>query len=458
VHSDEAGRIWVKAGTYTGAGGTSNVSASSGTLPDKIWTEVKPFPGVAKTDVVINGSTTVQRFATAPIKVSGIKVNVSSGAPTQVFTAQNYIWLHGNDLTMTSGSGLVYGNTATAIAYYTQNTVVSDGSCGTGGSSATCVKSGFTQFSSKAPAVLIRGNTLTGLTHTLNVYTFLGNVSAPTVSNTGLQIRSPETAIPVISTAPILAYNKLMNLQTSSATVVSLVGSLSSALGVAFIQNVLEVSTANTTIPMTAASDASTNTPVNNIMAWHNTIAGNRINRCYNDNGSTLRLRTLWSDIGNLYDATAMKHDTFATVNAARVGAWACLYGVGWRGNMDVGAPVFAQQGQWQPEFAGLSSDYIAVGASRDEQATYQAPRGTGRANTYPGFISRASYDGSSTGAGNGDYHIGATSPARNLIPSSGAVLPYDLDGKARRNDGTGAAGAYESDSATKRRAGVVVQ
>lgn len=31
-----------------------------------------------------------------------------------------------------------------------------------------------------------------------------------------------------------------------------------------------------------------------------------------------------------------------------------------------------------------------------------------------------------------------------NLVPAGGAVLPYDLDGEIRRNDGTGAAGAYE--------------
>lgn len=33
---------------------------------------------------------------------------------------------------------------------------------------------------------------------------------------------------------------------------------------------------------------------------------------------------------------------------------------------------------------------------------------------------------------------------AMNLIPSGKAVLPYDIDGRARRNDGSGVAGAYE--------------
>jgi hypothetical protein len=47
-------------------------------------------------------------------------------------------------------------------------------------------------------------------------------------------------------------------------------------------------------------------------------------------------------------------------------------------------------------------------------------------------------------GSGNGDYHIGATSQARNLVPAGCATLPFDLDGQPRRNDGTGAAGAYE--------------
>ena len=62
--------------------------------------------------------------------------------------------------------------------------------------------------------------------------------------------------------------------------------------------------------------------------------------------------------------------------------------------------------------------------------------------NGVRGFVS----DNSSTGnaAGNGDYHITSASTALNLVPSGSAKLSYDLDGVARKNDGTGAAGAYE--------------
>ena len=50
----------------------------------------------------------------------------------------------------------------------------------------------------------------------------------------------------------------------------------------------------------------------------------------------------------------------------------------------------------------------------------------------------------SGDGTGDGDYHLLSASPAIGLVPSGGALLPFDLDGVARDDTGNGASGAFE--------------
>nr|MDA8174517.1 hypothetical protein [Nitrospiraceae bacterium] len=59
-------------------------------------------------------------------------------------------------------------------------------------------------------------------------------------------------------------------------------------------------------------------------------------------------------------------------------------------------------------------------------------------------FVNRQAWDGTSTYNGDGDYHLTFGSPSVDLVPASGAVLPFDIDGNTRFNDGHGSAGAYE--------------
>ena len=63
---------------------------------------------------------------------------------------------------------------------------------------------------------------------------------------------------------------------------------------------------------------------------------------------------------------------------------------------------------------------------------------------TVPKWVNRAAYDGSTTGAGNGNYRLYSSSPASNMLPCQGGALPYDLDGQIRNASCWGAAGAYE--------------
>lgn len=218
----------------------------------------------------------------------------------------------------------------------------------------------------------------------------------------------------------------------------------------AIIQNVLEYVSSVSTALIRIAADGSTVSPVRNILLWHNTTTGQRINRGYNDSGTTFYLRNLWQEVGNLYESAALKADTFSPFSVNRVGNWALLYGVGNFGNMDVEAGTASNPvgtpGLWQPEFPGLFSDWIPIAASSNVQSTQQAPANSAamRPVNYVQYTLRRSWDGVTAGAGGGDYQLLSGSPAISLIPSGRAVLPVDIDGYPRRNDGVGAAGAYE--------------
>jgi len=449
TRTDVAGTMYLAAGTYTYTGASTAIGASSGTNPDKTWLTITPFPGVAKADVIINGitSTTYNKIGTTPLKISGITVNVTAGAPTEVFNANsaaNYLWMHNANLTVTSGS-IVYGY---GSVFWTDNTVISNGTCNNGVSSS-CVLGGFTNYSTTSPATLIRSNNLSGISTGINFFTVRGNYkNDPSTGFAGFN--AAEAYTPAPSNQPIFSYNKIFNAKQSANSLIRMFDTVSSPVGGAIIENLVEYNSSASNPILRVTADGSANTPVTNVMLWHNTIAGQRINRCYNDSGSSLVLRTLWSEIGQLYDSTAIKSDTFTTANAGRLGNWACEYGVGYKGSIDaesgtVSNPV-GVAGQFQAEFPGLYSKFIPIRATPDAQASSEPPSNSAgmHAVSWLGYVNRAAWDGTSVGAGNGDYHLTSSSPAASMIPATMAVLPYDLDGVARRNDGTGAAGAYE--------------
>jgi hypothetical protein len=294
-------------------------------------------------------------------------------------------------------------------------------------------------FGDKSYPSLVRGNIITGLNNGTYIYTWLGNISQ--TAGTSFSISTPDS-LTVAATAPIFAYNKIYNSSNSTSPTLKVFGTISNPIGAAIVQNILERTATGLVRLISLADDGSTNTPVNNILMWHNTIAGSRINRAYNDTGSSPAIRSLWSEIGNAWDATAMKSDTFGVPpNANRVGNWACEYGVGWYGIVDAATTgMYDAVGSWQPEFYGLYTNSVSIATSKDAQATNQPPSGTSRALDWIGFVNRQSYIGSGAGEGEGDYHLTADSPAINMIPLGRSALPYDIDGNQRYNNGYGAA------------------
>jgi hypothetical protein len=173
-------------------------------------------------------------------------------------------------------------------------------------------------------------------------------------------------------------------------------------------------------------SDSTTGTPINNILEWHNTIAGVKMNGPYNSKGTAIAVRQFWSQKNSIHYDWNQKDDTFTGDGGAsgvRVGNWPsglyCVSASGmFRGDDGNG---------FQADFAGLNT--MAV--------TWSAQTAT----AYFKFVSYAAYDGpaGSSGAGLGNYNLTSTSPVLGV--TGDWILPYDIAGTARTS--TSYPGAY---------------
>lgn len=241
-----------------------------------------------------------------------------------------------------------------------------------------------------------------------------------------LYLDTPSTSQQTTNDGMVVANNRFNRLGSGIA-----IGSQwdYSARGMAFMQNVLEFISGDS---FSLGGDGM-GRPLDNINALFNTVPHNpanvnedmgRFNHAYTDvagaKGVTKRMVFSY----NLCARYATKTDTFDYVaqGSGRVGNWERHYGVGCRGNvmMIARAPDpdgTSWGGAWND---ALSADNVGSVPFTNSQAGIGA-------------------------AGGGTYSLtGASNPAYNRVAAGLAPLRYDMAGVARRNDGTGAAGAYE--------------
>lgn len=406
-HNDPGGGTVLLVGSYTW--NSTGRYAASGTM--KTWVTVTRLSTVAKASAIWAGDSS-SFLRTLRLKLEDISIGGASTLLSDDATTNNALWLH-NTAFNNSFDGSVLGWT---VAYATKNTV-------------TAFRNGFAVNSAtKCPWALVRGNimptaTTPSGTRNADLYCVVGN------KNVKLRPRAHgDTSGAFRSENSIAAFNASFSLTGPWATAAIANTGATAISNVAIIQNVVETHDGSGGEPQLVISgDVSTETPVNNVLLWFNTFAGQRTNLAYNDgNLASPAYRFNWALRGNNFDDVNVVTDTDThggySPSAGRHGNYSTVYGAGLAGNAFYNRTATGAANSYSPLFAGILGH---VGS-----------------NENPQYTTNASYTG--TAAGGGDYHLTASSPALNFIRSGAAVLPYDIEGTARRNDGTGAAGAYE--------------
>jgi hypothetical protein len=194
-----------------------------------------------------------------------------------------------------------------------------------------------------------------------------------------------------------MSFNSIMNSSSSANNVVDVgnQATISPLIGFVMIGNIIE-KTATTSAAVQIAADNGVSN-CHNIIVWHNTVVGERMNMGYNSSGSTSLSRHNWSLKYNSLTEFNVKTDVFAPANANRIGNWPILYGVG-----------FTTNNYSQENFPG---DYDGL----------DTIIGT------PGYVADNSYTG--TGTGNGNYAPDTSSALKGRIPTGQRVITCDLYG-----------------------------
>ncbi len=241
---------------------------------------------------------------------------------------------------------------------------------------------------------------------------------------------------------PIFAFNHLARGTNNNAAALKVGNGRTNAVGAAIVCNLFEQAGTVTQPAFQVAADDSTATSQtsDNVILWHNTATGQRVNVAYCDTLAATPSRALWSMRGNLFEDGNIKTDTFST-NGLRIGNWPAVWGVGSSGNVWAENFSAGAAGSFVPEFVGINSYLPALVPGTPVSS------GT-NAVTWIRFVDRQSYVGTGAAAatGFGTYRLHSDSPISHR--ESDWCLPFDLFGNAR---GAGdPPGAYSSASPNK--------
>lgn len=205
--------------------------------------------------------------------------------------------------------------------------------------------------------------------------------------------------------------------------------------GLALVQNVFERANVASQPALQVGADGTVAAIDNLLLAYVSVPGGtaeNRVNWCYADAAGAAGIIKRGVALYTIFAEYNCKSDSFTTVStvSGRVGNHELLYTVGGRGNVCVNGSTGGSRAPGVPEASGnWLGEYWEAGS---------LPAGAA-----VGFAQMRA--GGAAAAGGGDYHLtGEENAAYARVPAGLAGLRFALDGAARRNDGTGAAGAYE--------------
>lgn len=418
-HNDHSGAtVWLMEAS-PGAGASYTPATNFAPVAGSCWTEFVVDP--AATGLVeIQMSTANRQIASlfhfkVPIRQTtnfGFNGGVAIGNVMVAFT----------DTTLTLGGGVTPINYRCGLGWFRNCTVT--------GLSSTGHNPFFSNFAGeRMQCVQIAGCSIIGTAE-------LGMVAGFAAGNTTQRVKLTEYSAAFVNhdtlDGSVLVNNVTRNLQ--SATTLASVRNISK--GLALIQNVIEKSTV-AGVALQISADGATNT-VDNVVMFHNTIPGGtedaRFNGFYNDVAGAVGVQKKGCLKFNIFSKFNTKTDTYTTNTAVtgRTGNWERIYTVGDDGNVVMAG---ATSGETAPGYSGPPGNWLGEywEAGSSTNTTKAAIGFTDDKAGGPGFTGLGTY--SLTGPVNAAY---------NRVRANRAVCAFDIVGVARRNDGTGAAGAYE--------------
>jgi len=218
-------------------------------------------------------------------------------------------------------------------------------------------------------------------------------------------------------------------------------------LGFANVQNLYESDNTITVASLNQWADGDLTTILNYI-EQHNTAPGGRCSRMYNDiaadkvapNG----VRKIGSHLYNIWDDYNIKSDTFSS-GAGSTGNWEEFFSVGNRGNISLFGAVGRGAGD-APHNDNADVPYLgSAWLPSSEYNLFRTALGFTQAQIMAMFTSYTVAPQATPAQGGTYTPLSTATNLKNRVPVGFSVLTKDLAGTARRSDGTGAAGAYES-------------
>ncbi|TXI87769.1 MAG: hypothetical protein E6Q40_04540 [Cupriavidus sp.] len=205
--------------------------------------------------------------------------------------------------------------------------------------------------------------------------------------------------------------------------------------GLAVVQNVIERAVVSSAQPALQIAGDGSSTACANLVLAHNSMPGvdtsGRTNILYTTLAASVGVPRTGTVRFNLFSEYNMKTDTFTstTTLTGRTGNWKARYQVGFRGNVGIRGDTNGVSSV-DPSGSNWLGEALGVGCAYGQ--------------TTISFLDDKS---GASGAGGGDYRLtGSSNPAYSRVPAGLAMLAYDLRGAVRRNNGSGAAGAFENE------------
>lgn len=224
------------------------------------------------------------------------------------------------------------------------------------------------------------------------------------------------------------------------------IGAHTNLYGAAVVQNRVENWDGGLTLNLFADGDLTT---ITNLVDMHNTGAGERCSRMYNDavgvKTAPAGLIKRGTSRYNIWDNYNCKSDYFAAGNGVgSVGNWSYTYSVGNAGNVSLFGNVTRLATQLPTNDA--TDNYLGnAWLQSSEYNLFRTALGFTQAQIMALFTNYTVAPKASPAAGGNYQPLSTASYLKSRVPAGLAVLRYDLAGNARLNNGVGAAGAYEA-------------